>query len=411
MRARYPVLIGLSAALGLWAASGMLPAAAGVGDDAKSTQRHSRRARCSAAILPGGWRAASTTREAAADLLPPGAGARSRQRGADRAVVPDGAHRGQLGAHRGAGARADQGAADAPHGARLHGPRRVQGAALRSRRRAFQVRQQQSHRRADEHAGAGLALPCAGQDPGGARHARCAQAAARLGAVLSALSSRAPRRRGGTPRRGARRLRAHPQERPAHAAHHAGLRAACGQRRRPQAGAERAQGALREDQERRPPRRAGAAGSDRGRRASGPAGRHPHRGARRGLLRSRRGAHRRRRRWPGCGLPAVCPLSGSHLPVRPGRARQRLRDDQALRGRHCRLRPHPQGNAPAGEHRDPQGAEPQSARARGRGAEAAGRDRAGHTRTTSVRSTRWAASCAATSASRRRSTTTRAPSP
>ena len=36
MRARYPVLIGLSAALGLWAASGMQPVAAGVGDASKS---------------------------------------------------------------------------------------------------------------------------------------------------------------------------------------------------------------------------------------------------------------------------------------------------------------------------------------------------------------------------------------
>jgi hypothetical protein len=36
MRARYPVLIGLSAALGLWAASAMQPVAAGVGDASKS---------------------------------------------------------------------------------------------------------------------------------------------------------------------------------------------------------------------------------------------------------------------------------------------------------------------------------------------------------------------------------------
>ena len=36
MRARYPVLIGLSAALGLWAASGMQPVAAGVGNSSKS---------------------------------------------------------------------------------------------------------------------------------------------------------------------------------------------------------------------------------------------------------------------------------------------------------------------------------------------------------------------------------------
>ena len=71
---------------------------------------------------------------------------------------------------------------------------------------------------------------------------RCAQAA-RVGPVLSALSSRPACRSGRAPRRGARRLRAHPQERPAHAAHHAGLRAARGQRRRCQAGAERAEGA------------------------------------------------------------------------------------------------------------------------------------------------------------------------
>jgi tetratricopeptide (TPR) repeat protein len=37
MRARYPVLIGLSAALGLWAALGMQPVAAGVGDTSKSS--------------------------------------------------------------------------------------------------------------------------------------------------------------------------------------------------------------------------------------------------------------------------------------------------------------------------------------------------------------------------------------
>ena len=90
----------------------------------------------------------------------------------------------------------------APHGSRLHGPRRVQGAALRGCRRAFQGGQRQSHRRADEHAGAGLAVPGAGQDPGGARRPRCAQAAG-LGAVLPALSSRAAGRSrpGAAPRR------------------------------------------------------------------------------------------------------------------------------------------------------------------------------------------------------------------
>ena len=41
MRARYPVLIGVSAALGLWGASGLLPAAAAVGDDAKANVKSS----------------------------------------------------------------------------------------------------------------------------------------------------------------------------------------------------------------------------------------------------------------------------------------------------------------------------------------------------------------------------------
>ena len=50
----------------------------------------------------------------------------------------------------------------------------------------------------------------------------------------------------------------------------------------------------------------------------------------------------------GRGLPAVRALSRSRLSVRAGHARQRLRDDQALRGRHRRLRPHPQGYAAAG---------------------------------------------------------------
>ena len=161
----------------------------------------------------------------------------------------------------------------------------------------FKAANSQPHRRADEHACARLALPCAGQDPGGAGRPRCAEAAAGLGAVLSALSPRAARRRGRTARRGARRLRAHTQERPAHAAHHARLRAACGQRRRSQAGAEPAQGALREDQERRPSRRPRAAGSDRGRRAAGPARRHPQRWAGGGVLRSRRGADRVKAAW------------------------------------------------------------------------------------------------------------------
>ena len=50
----------------------------------------------------------------------------------------------------------------------------------------------QSDRRADEHAGAGLDLPGAEQDPGGARAPRRAEAAG-LGAVLPALPSRADR--------------------------------------------------------------------------------------------------------------------------------------------------------------------------------------------------------------------------
>ena len=67
----------------------------------------------------------------------------------------------------------------------------------------------------------------------------------------------------------------------------------------------------------------------------------PDRGHGGGILRPGRGAHGRRRRRRRRRLPAIRPLPGARFRVRPGRARQCLRDDQALRGRHCRLRPHP----------------------------------------------------------------------
>ena len=225
MRARYPVLLGLSAvARRWWPRRGCMSAAAGVGD--ASDRPAARRGRCSAAISPGGSRAASTTRRP-----PPPTTGEALVRDPGNDVLIEQSFLMEL--IEGNWPRAEElarelveGAADAPHGPRLHGPRRLQGAALRGGRRAFQGGQRQSHRRADEHAGARLALSGAGQDPGGAGPPRCAEAAG-LGAVLSALSPRAARRSGRAPRRGARRLRAHPQERPAHAAHHARLRAAC----------------------------------------------------------------------------------------------------------------------------------------------------------------------------------------
>ena len=303
-----------------------------------------------------------------------------------------------------------EGAADPSHGARVPGPRRFQGAALRGRRRALQGGQRQPHRRADQHAGAGLALPGAGQDPGGAGPARRAQAAG-LGAVLPALSPGAARRPGRASRRGARRLRAHPQERPAHAAHHARLRAPRRQRRRHQAGAEHAQGALRADQERRPSGGARAAGADRGRRAPGAADHH----ARRGLAEAFYGLgealtgrrrHQRRRHLPAVRPLPRCPSSRSRWPTLANAYETTKRYDGAIAA-YDRI---PKGTPLQIEHRYPQGPEPQPARARRRGAEAAGRDRARRTPATSARSTRSAASCAATSALPRPSTTTRAPS-
>ena len=141
-----------------------------------------------------------------------------------------------------------------------------------------------------QHAGAGVAVPGAGQDAGGAGAAGCAEAAG-LGAILSALSSSALLAdQAGSPRRGARGLRAHAQERPAHPPRHAGLRPARGQRRRHQAGAERAQGARRAHEDRGASDRTGAAGADRSRRAPGAADRDADRGAGGGVLRPGRGA-------------------------------------------------------------------------------------------------------------------------
>ena len=111
--------------------------------------------------------------------------------------------RGQLAARRGSWrATLVEGAAHAPHGPRLHGPGRVQGAALRGSRRAFQGGQRQPHRRADQHAGAGLALPGAGQDPGGA--GRCSmRRSSRTGrSTICAIIARcSPTRPGAAPRR------------------------------------------------------------------------------------------------------------------------------------------------------------------------------------------------------------------
>ena len=127
----------------LVAASGMLSAAAGVGRRGRDSQRDAVAAR---QLSRRTGRARSARHGGRRHLLPRGAGARSRQRRADRAVVPDGAHRRQLAARRAAGARAGRGAAAAPHGAGLHGPRRLQGAALRGSRRALQGGQRQPHR-------------------------------------------------------------------------------------------------------------------------------------------------------------------------------------------------------------------------------------------------------------------------
>ena len=89
----------------MWRASGMLPAAAAVGDEHGNEGQ--RRDALAARQLSGGpGRARPARHGGRRHLLPPGAGARSRQRRADRAVVPDGAHRGQLAPRRGAGARA-----------------------------------------------------------------------------------------------------------------------------------------------------------------------------------------------------------------------------------------------------------------------------------------------------------------
>jgi tetratricopeptide (TPR) repeat protein len=63
--------------------------------------------------------------------------------------------------------------------------------------------------------------------------------------------------------------------------------------------------------------------------------------------------------------PSTCslPSTSFRTSLRAGDACQRLRDDQALRQRHCRLRPHTERHAAAVEHRHSQGAEPQPARA------------------------------------------------
>ena len=189
----------------------------------------------------------------------------------------------------------------------------------------------------------------------------------RLGAVLPALSSRAARRRQAGRRAEAR---AAYERIPKNDQRTLRITLAYARHAANAGDAKLALSVLKahfeQHQERRPSRCAGAAGADRGRRArrtcSSPRPTEGLAEAFYGLgeaLTGEGGVSVGRR------LPAVRALPDARLPVRSGRARQRLRDDQALRGRHRRLRPHPQGHAAADQHRHPQGAEPQPARARG----------------------------------------------
>ena len=98
MRARYPVLFGLSGSVFGWSLPWRTPRRL-----LRRVERTNGQSRRATRSLLGSYLAGRVARgqhdtEAAADLLPRGAGARSRQRRAGRAVVPDGADGGQLAA-------------------------------------------------------------------------------------------------------------------------------------------------------------------------------------------------------------------------------------------------------------------------------------------------------------------------
>ena len=218
----------------------------------------------------------------------------------------------------------------------------------------FQGRRHAPHRRADQRPGARLDTPGAGHGPtrrwpiiDAAKLPDWANTFIRYHRALLADL-------GGPHRGGASLLRPHLEERPAHPARRARLRAPCRQCRRRQAGAEHPQRALRAHQRRWAPLRAGPA-----RARSRPGARPPLlvTSAAEGmaelfyglgeLLASEPVPDRRRPGHPASRprFPAVLALSLAQRHVPLAGAGRRAGDGQALRRRHRRLRPHPQGHA------------------------------------------------------------------
>ena len=224
--------------------------AAGVGRCPRTRAR--KRARCSAAISPAGWHAARTT-----PRPPPPITARLCSTIPSNEVLIEFAF--QMEASEGnwpqvesTGARTGQGAALAParlaHSWVLSTSRR---AAITEAEEHFKEASGHPDRRADQHAGAGLDLSGAEQDVRKRSALLDAPEAARLGHLFPALSSRPGCRRGWSHRGRTRRLRAHFQERPAHAAHRARLRPPRWPSGRHKAGANHHQRSFRAGQEAR----------------------------------------------------------------------------------------------------------------------------------------------------------------